>query len=1120
MRLPHLPWVLPAMGCLLLPGALHAAPLNLAQSPVVPGRDPAPNVIVSVDDSASMGAAGIDTLKAALRQTFSSANVADDRVRLAWQSMNRCRGIPSPDTACRGRNGMARLSGTHRADFMNWVGTLRHEGGTPSHLLIDGAGQYLSRTDLGVKSPWAANPGEVEAPVLSCRKAFHIFMTDGAWNSAGDPLSHVDTAGPNGERIVRAGNADNTSIVLPDGVHYDATSAQTQLYRDEWGSERLSTLSDLTFYYWSRDLQPQLENKVQPSPRTPWPRQNFGTTERPAELDAYWNPRNDPATWQHMVTYTIGFNSAAQWTGLPTWTGDTSGQLTDLIARPDRDRNGKADEGWPSPFCDDTVDKSSGMFGKGNLPCDGQAGYRARENERKVELWHAALNSRGRFVPASSASALTEAFKGILDDILDQTVQQLVSIASSASRLRTDGLLYLAGYDSARWSGSLSAYRITATTHDISDTPTWSAHGLLDAPTLDVNLRNILTHDGHGGVPFQWDHLNPEQRKSLQGQDTEPHGQQRLRYLRGHRGDEVDRPGGSLRRRDSRLGDIVNANIWQTGRPARLGFEHPGHAAFRADHANRKPVLYVGANDGMLHAFDAEQGRELMAYVPQGLYTHLEGYTRPGYRHRYFVDGQAFTGDADMGGHGTPGGDVPVEWHTLLVGSLGGGGRGYFVLDVTRPLVSTDPASTFKPSGVVLDRTLAANDASTDEADKDIGHIHAPAATQAVDSSRSEQIVKLNNGRWAVVMGNGVNSINERPVLLIQYLDGRRELQRIVAHAATGQANGLSTPRLLDVNSDGQADIAYAGDLQGNLWKFDLIHTDDTKWGVSAWSDGDAPCHDTTTCIPFFVARDGASSANRQPITTVPMWMQHPLGGVQILFGTGRQLEEADRSSTTVQTLYSLWDQSTYALAASSRGTRVLDKAVHRPPISQGRRALVQQTVTGALTSFTSGVETPTPYFNSSRNPVPYSRTDAQAPRGWYLDLPEAGERVLGNPQLFEGQKVIVSTVVPAHGSTEETCEMEKATDKGWVHVLNMITGQPARTPVFSTSDGTISMSQASRAKLGTGEYTGLQWGHSGDLELLSLNPDCGKPGATCAQKRKLTAGNTAGKRADWRETP
>ncbi|WP_291112196.1 PilC/PilY family type IV pilus protein [Hydrogenophaga sp.] len=1090
-----LPLAFIAIACAVLPATLRAAPLNLAQSPAALGREPAPNVIVSVDDSGSMGLEGIATLQAALRQTFSAANVPDDRVRLAWQSMNRCRGIPSDSFDCRNQNGMARLSGAHRADFMNWVDRLTHGNNTPSHLMIDEAGKYLSRTDLGVHSPWASNPGVKEAPLLSCRKSFHIFMTDGAWNSV--HYTYHDTAGPNNTYIVRGGNADNTKLVLPDGVLYDPSSPQTRLYRDNWGTPQLSTLSDLAFYYWSRDLQPGLANNLRASPKIQWPRQNFGSAGKPAELEAYWNPRNDPATWQHMVNYTIGFNDAAAWTGQPLWGGDTFNGLASLV-------NG--DITWPSPFCN--------VSGKDNIPCEG-ALFQTRQNERKVELWHAALNSRGRFIPAVSDTALLTAFQGILDDILHQTSQPLVSIASSSSRLRANGLVYVAGFNSSNWSGTLSAYTINASTHGIGSTPSWSAHQLLDASTPDA--RQVLTHNGKGGAVFTWNNLNEAQQASLRGSDSDIEGQRRLNYLRGDRAHENDKPGGTLRRRDSRLGDIANANLWQTRQPVRMGFEHPGHADFRAAQANRPPMLYVGANDGMLHGFSAENGRELMAYVPAGVYGHLRSYTRPDYSHRYFVDGQAFTGDVDISGNDTTSNaGRPADWRTYLVGGLGGGGSGYFVLDVTTPLAATAATSTFNPSGVLLDRSFPGSGPAPDEASKDIGHLYAPPVVSAIDGGRSEQMVKLNNGRWAVVMGNGVNSVNERPVLLIQYLDGPRELLSIVAHAATHQGNGLSAPRLLDVNGDGRMDVAYAGDLQGNLWKFNLTDTDATKWGVTDWSGGGMPCK-SASCTPFFTARDAASPANLQPITTAPLWMAHPLGGVQILFGTGRSLEEADRASAKVQTIYSVWDFSQYTV---DKG--LLSETTDARSAIPGRSALVQQSVTGAVTSRASGTELPTQFFDSSRRPVAYARTNPSSPRGWYMDLPDAGERVLGNPQPFEGQKVIVTTTVPAQGSNEETCAFEQAQEGGAITVLNMITGQPGRAPAFASTDASMSMVNASRVRFGSGEFASIHTS-GGDLNLLSLSntsgdPACDPTKAACIRKLTLTAGKVAGRRADWRE--
>lgn len=1082
----------------VLHGPLAAAPLSLAQSPPGAGREPSPNIIVSVDDSGSMGASGIATLKSALQQTFAETNVSDDRIRLAWQSMNRCRGIPSSSTACGNLNGMRPLLGTHRTNFMTWVNTLTPNNGTPSHLMIDEAGKYLSRTNLGINSPWASNPGTQETPILSCRKSFHIFMTDGGWNSAepSNTNNHVDTSGADYVRIARGDNADNTSVTLPDGVQYDTSSAQTRLYRDNWGATGLSTLSDLAFYYWSRDLQPSLTNNVRKSPKDQLPAENFGTVADPATLESYWNPRNNPATWQHMVNYTIGFNTAATWTGGPAWAGDTFSGLAPLI---------KGTTPWPTPFCNAAKD------GPGNLNCDGSGGYSERENERKIESWHAALNSRGRFVPAPDATALVTAFQSILDDILNQTANPLVSIASSSSRLRADGFAYVAGFNSERWSGDLGAYTITAGTNVVSTSPTWTAASLLDAASFNVSTRNVLTHNGTAGATLAWDNLSTPQQTLIRGGDTATVGENRVNYLRGVRTQEVQN-GGTLRRRDSRLGDIVNSNIWQTGRPLRMSFEHTGHSAFRTTYANRTPTLYVGANDGMLHAFNAATGQELMAYMPLGTYANLRSYTLTNYGHKYYVDGHPFTGDVDVSGSGTGNGATPA-WKTLLVSGLAGGGRGYFVLDATNPVAATGLPSTFASTGVVLDHSFPSTTTAGFTGYEDVGHIYSLPVVDSVTGTRSEQIVKLNNGRWAVVMGNGVNSINERPVLLIQYLDGSKELLRIVANSTTGQSNGLSAPRLIDVNGDGKMDIAYAGDLQGNFWKFNLTHTSDTLWGVSTWAGEATTCKNATNCTPLYVAQDAATPTNRQPITAAPMWLSHPLGGVQLLFGTGRNIQESDRSNTSVQTLYSIWDKSTYSFPS---GVLTASDANN---ITTGRAALVQQTVVGAVTSTASGAEAATDFYNTSENNVTYSRADNTAKRGWFFDLPSSRERVLNNPQLFEGQKVIVSSNVPKVGSSGETCDFDTVTEDNWINVFNMITGNPSKTPVFSTTDTSMNMAKATRTRFGSGEYISINKSDGG-VDLISFKNDDATcpPGQLCTEKRTLTTGTVPGARADWRE--
>jgi type IV pilus assembly protein PilY1 len=1102
--LPHI--VRTGLAVVALATWAHASAqqLPLSQSPAGSASEPAPNVIVSVDDSGSMGAAGIATLKAALTQTFSATNVSDGRIRLAWQSMNGCRNF---NGTCTIDNRMRPLAGTHRTNFMNWVNSLGAAGGTPGHLMMFNAGEYL-RAPLSSTSPWASTLGAEPPTYLSCRKAFHIFMTDGGWNSGTTSTpEHVDTAAiNNGPRLTPIGNAGGVtggnsdglaSFTLPDGTLYDITSAQTSLYRDGWGvgTSTLSTLSDLAFFYWATDLQPGLTNNVRKTPNVTFPADNFGSGTL---ISPYWNPRNNPATWQNLVTYSIGFNAAAAWTGSPTWAGSHFNNLGPFID--------SASTLWPSPFCGSA----------GNTGCDGSTNYNARENQRKTDLWHMALNSRGEFIPAPTANALVTAFQTILEKIFSQTSKPLVSIATASTRLRTDGFVYIAGYDSERWRGQLGAYAITAGTNAVANTPTWLVSSYLDASTTTVPYRLIATSNiaGTAASSFIAGSLTTTQMAQLGSTTTVQNLV--LDYVRGERKEEkqylTTGTTGTLRDRASRLGDIVNSNIWLTGKPTRLTFEHNGHQAFRSTStaAERSATLYVGANDGMLHAFNAANGVEQFAYIPRAAMAGLANYASPSYGHRYFVDGHPFTGDADVSY--TTGTTTTANWKTVLVSGLGAGGRGFFVLDVTTPNAYT---TNTVGSLVIVDRTLISTTPSTTgtTADHDLGHVFATPVVDPVSNNRSEQIVKLNNGRWAVIMGNGINSANERPVLLIQYLDGTKDLLRIVANSTTGQGNGLSAPSILDIDGNGTADVVYAGDIKGNVWKFDLSHTTETNWGVAKFSGtvGDSTCKGLSTCVPLFRATDGAGNA--QAITTAPLWMAHPKGGIQILVGTGINVTDSHRSTTSTQTIYSVWDMARYSKPVGSSVVVPLDQNRITGSV---RGMLVTQTVASAVTSTLSGSPADTEYFNSSKNDVPYDWNLSITKRGWFMDLPASRERVVNHPQILEGQKVLIPSHVPKLGASGETCDFDTVTEDNWINVLNMISGKPPSSPAFSVTDTTMNMKDATRTRVGSAEYITINNGSGKDI--ITLCGDTSASGEACTENKKINTSNVPGARADWRE--
>jgi len=1068
-----------AAAAAVLPAApALAAQYSLVQYPAgTASREPAPNVIVSVDDSGSMGASGIATLKAALRQTFSTENVADGLIRLSWQSMNSsCNTIPLNTTAC--KNSLKILRGTHRSNFLSWVETLDDSGGTPSHRMVRNAGDYLKRTDLGINSPWAADPGTKEAPLINCRRAYHIFMTDGAWNSGTATVSaHVDADRDLAayQAVAGVGNLDNTRTTLGDGqTVYDPTAASSRLYKDDWGfnttttTERectlllfcrdvtrttfgLNTLSDLSFHYWATDLQPGMANEVKPLIKKSGDEtfsSGSGNGLRSTTLPQFWNPRNNPATWQHMTTYTIGFGAGASaWVGSPVFGSDNySGEINRLIT---------GDLNWPSPLC------GSNNTGSGNSACDGSTGYSSatKDNGRRIELWHAALNGRGKFTPAPTADDLTRAFKEIVGTIVEDTGTPVTSFTSASSSVtRTDTAQYSSGYGADGWTGYVRSDALAQTSADASPNPAWglragTATGLTTADKLDalssVNNRLILSqrNDTSAGVEFRWANLSLAQKAQfkLTALESDTTATNRVNFLRGDRTLEGATTARPFRIRGSRQGDIVNSALWYVGPPV-SNYSFDQYRAFAGRYAARLPMVYVGGNDGMLHGFSALDGSERIAYVPKGVIANLNDLSLPSYTHRYYVDGSPFSGDVNLGTAATP------DWRTLLVGTLGAGGRGFFVLDITRPgstvstgttAIATNFTATNASSLVLMDKTAPASELITPGEAADIGHVFASPGTDDNNPQKSTQIVRLNNDRWGVVMGNGYNSANERPVLLIQYLDGARELKTLVAASSGTNAtsNGLSAPRLVDLDGNGTPDIVYAGDLRGNLWKFDIGAADAALWNVAF------------NTRPFYTAvYTSGNASSAQPITVAPIVRANDRGatGLTVAFGTGRNITEGDRTDVSVQSIYSLLDTTVYKIDA---GKVTVDTTTGTPqPLGTGWGSLQQQTVsTTAIAG--SGASSERTFYTVSQNTVAFTGNNPR--RGWYLHLPESGERLLSDLSFFDGSNILeVLTDVPGSGSSvlEESCSPLPFAPKRFRTFLNIMDGRKPSVQIVDTN--------------------------------------------------------------------
>ena len=1115
----------------------------------------APNVILSLDDSTSMNAnmysatgqnLGWRTtvLKNAVIDVFSdTALLPDKKIRLAWQTMGNCTVVNKEKWAVRldaapagNRNTMRVLEGTHRTNFLAYMNNYTACTNTPTHDMVQSADQYM-RAPLNVNGPWADTPGTTLASAandnkpLGCRRTYHILLTDGGWNGT--------------ERQTNPRNYDGTNKTFPDNTAYTAT-AQTRLYRD---AENYTTIADWAFKSWADRLQnpDDLYGAVTTTPdyNNAPASETFTNraTNATATLNKYWNPRYNPATWPHMVTFTIGFSNDA----LPKKNYDSTGKDRGAITAPT--------SMLPYGYDGNLADYANGTYT-----------WRAQGKDKGHDMWHAALNSRGQFYAVEKGEDLKKAFQEIVKQINTETEPDRGSTATSGSNATRNNVgRFTASYEPDKhWKGMVTGEMVTSSNATVPH-PSWD--GKSTADRLDATphgSRVILSWSDQkdasgnekGGVAFRWasnqNYLSTAQKAYFNAGSL---GADRLNYIRGDTSKQRTSPADTntarpFRQRTTVQGDIVNSEVWYTGAPA-SNYALKGYAKFTTDNQNRPPMIYVGGNDGMLHGFyagnpsntsDTDGGIERLAYVPRGVIPKLARLTEPAFndQHRYYVDGSPMSGDVDVGGGSLDPSDsgystYTPSWRTMLVGTLGAGGKGYFVLDVTNPAGFAD-TSTTPQQLAVLDRTRDVDEGAddctaltgtsktacekTNEENRDIGHIFAKPVIDPTNPQRTTQIVRMNNNRWAVVMGNGYNSANQRPVLLIQYLDQGRELVRLVATGSTATGananttdNGLAAPRLVDINNDGRPDVVYAGDNKGNLWKFLVASDNDSQWGVARWgTSANSTSNLSTSSTPLYIAKGGTegspnSRTLRQPIVTAPTVRANdrmktvtesgtektvPVGGMMVAFGTGRNVARTDPENTGmgIHTLYSVLDNTIYKLTGTKKDrvavcastsdsecASLLDRyglPASVPITASGPGDLVQRTIS------TSAVH--------SRGSRDFWTVDAATAidwtthKGWYLDLPETGERLLKPMEFYDSSNILaVFTQVPARGSrtvtASESCDAgTPESERQYLTLINIMDGKRPTVQLMDTNgNGTYDLSTdlgASRMSVSKGAQT------------------------------------------------
>jgi type IV pilus assembly protein PilY1 len=704
--------------------------------------------------------------------------------------------------------------------------------------------------------------------------------------------------------------------------------------------------------------------------------------------------------------------------------------------------------------------------------------------------------------PLGLESALNKVFLTIL------LTSSASSVATNSTSLQAGTKLYQARFNSNDWSGQVLAFPVNSD-GTVSTTADWDAGLLMNpllTPAFDPNNRVIITHSkgvvgsAPRGVPFRWpaNAASPttaeipavmvtELNKNPGSGTSDSKGSQRLNYLRGSAADEGTGAGDFRRRPTSKLGDIVNSNPNFVGVPS-AGHGDAAYANFRLTHINRKPIVYAAANDGMLHGFDASnnttKGQEVIAFMPSKAVLKANKLTSQTYQHEYYVDGSPEVQDVCTTAHGAN--DICGGWATYLAGTLASGGHGVYLLDVTSP-------SNFSEANA---QTIVKWE-FTDADDPDLGN-----------SMGTPLIRRMANGKWAVIVSGGYNnsaadgfaSTTGHGVIFIiftsgptgpngTWVSGVDYIKLTTAAGTVGTPNGLAQPFGADVNTDGIIDFLYAGDLLGNLWKFDLRSTTATGWALA------------TNRVVLFQARD--ASNNVQPITSPAEGSSHVTGtGFMINFGTGKYLENTDvsppGSAYLTQSYYGIWDKNDNATVS-------LQTTVTRSQLLQ-QQVLVNVSTTGGTARVVS---------NSQPN---WTDTTITMHQGWYLDFPSAsppsmtpvtGERAVFQPTLING-RLIFTTLVPSTASCSSGGE-------SFLMVLdNMTGGRFTQSPFDTTGDGTINSSDlvtvAGQQVAVSGMATGIgsTGGIAGTPTVIKAGTGAGGTVSTTAQYAGGTTGAVA----------
>ena len=839
------------------------------------------------------------------------AGVQDD-YRVGYLSINNSQGDAFLN--------LKTFSGAAKETWFSRLVAAKPSGGTPLRRALDTAGRLYA----GKKTGSLNNETIVDPVEYSCQRNFTILSTDGFWNES-ITLTQLDGTTALGDQD---GNLPRPKL---DG---NASS---------------DTLADVAAYFQKTDL------------RTGSTGSDACKSGSSTAADVCGN--GTASEVQRMTTYTLGLGASGYMQFRPDYLTASSGDYFSVAQGSTPNTAGgictwqaSGDCNWPTPENNTltTID----------------------------DLWHAAVNGGGTYFSASDPATL---YAGLSDALasIDAEIGASAAATTSNPNISTgDNQVFVSNFVSGEWSGELKAQRIDLSSGAIMPGDAdWSARDLLNSSSG----RTIYLFDGSAPSKrkaFNWASLSTTEKayfetahitaagrslsqfcnfgvNCLSAPDqVSAAGENLVRFLRGERGNEgpVSNPGKFYRERKHVLGDIINSEATYVKQP-QLHLTDDGYADFSASEAisKRKGMVYVGANDGMLHAFFGETGEEAWAYVPTAVIPKLYKLADKGYAndHEYFVDGSPVIEDVKIGG----------QWRTLLVAGLGAGGRAYYAIDVTDP---GDPKPLWEFTHNNLGYTIG-----------------------------KAEIAKLNDGTWVVIVPSGYNNVSPgdgngrlfvldaatgSPIPAIPH--GIETKVGGLAVGSTTTPSGLGHIRAWADNSDlnNLALRVYGGDNLGNLWRFDI-------------NDNIAPAGYEAQRLATLKSQAGAA----QPITSRPE-LGNVDGYAMVYVGTGRYLGISDLSDSTPQSIYAVKDR--------------LNSSDFGDPRNAANK-FVKQTLSTTTCPNNSTFCTPGESVRSNGSPA---SVNLAVNNGWYVDLPATRERVTLDPMLVQGILTVNSNVVDASG--------------------------------------------------------------------------------------------------------